>query len=370
MSILKYIPYWLLIIAMPALGAPSPLIQQLKKTEITLGALALDYDKTLKEISKQEPTLTALTQEEAVLQQKNQAQRDLVAEQIRQAYMLNQTAPLKNLLNQDDFSKTNRMLNYQRYIINTRLAALNQVAPPLQLNQPAITTLTNQLNQLKTKQLQQHQELENLQQTRNAILADPKFIRHPNQYNLEKLLTSFNLTPNANLSFKKNMRHFCIRKISPTEGEMEKFDKKTGATLIDATENQDVRAIAKGRVIYADWLEGYGLLLIIDHGQGYVSLYGRNHNLYKTVNTQVKPLRGNSSRWGFQRGESRFSPLVVGANLLRDNIKIPKDQVNAGDIIASVGNTGGYEKPALYFAIRYNKHPIDPARWCKNSNGK
>jgi septal ring factor EnvC (AmiA/AmiB activator) len=81
-------------------------------------------------------------------------------------------------------------------------------------------------------------------------------------------------------------------------------------------------------VIFSDWLPGYGLLLIINHGKNFMSLYGRNRNLYKKV------------------GEI----------------------VHQGDIIASVGQSGGYDTPSLYFAIRQNAKPVDPSRWCSKLN--
>lgn len=328
LSIFKYL-WFFSILAAPVCVAEqtSALIQQLKTTEIKLSALTLDYEKTLKEIAIQEPILAALTEQETLVQQKNQAQHDALAAQIRQSYTPIPSPSLKNLLNQDDNAKTNRLLKYQRYMFNARLTQLRKTNLPPLPNQPTVAALTNQLNQLKTRQLQQRQELEDLQKTRAAILADSAFNPHPHPYNLKKLFISFNLTPSENLSLKKAMRPFCTKKIYPTEGTIEKFNKKTGSALINTAENQDVRAIAKGRVIYADWLEGYGLLLIIDHGRGLVSIYGRNRNLYKTAGAQV----------------------------------------NAGDIIATVGNTGGYAQPALYFAISYNGLSIDPIKWCKNN---
>jgi septal ring factor EnvC (AmiA/AmiB activator) len=76
-------------------------------------------------------------------------------------------------------------------------------------------------------------------------------------------------------------------------------------------------------VVYADWLRGQGLLLIIDHGEGYLSLYGHNRSLLRSVG----------------------------------------DQVNPGDVIARIGNTGGLDKPALYFEIREAGSPVDPGLW-------
>ena len=94
--------------------------------------------------------------------------------------------------------------------------------------------------------------------------------------------------------------------------------------LIAGKENQVIRAIYPGKIIFADWLPGYGLLLIIDHGEGYMSLYARNHVLNKNVG----------------------------------------EQVAAGEPIARVGHTGGYEHSALYFEIRHDGKPENPIKWC------
>lgn len=85
-----------------------------------------------------------------------------------------------------------------------------------------------------------------------------------------------------------------------------------------------MHAIHGGRVVFADWLRGSGLLLILDHGNGYLSLYGHNQTLLHEVGTWVQP----------------------------------------GDAIATVGNSGGLGEPALYFSIRHRGQPLDPAAWC------
>ena len=87
-----------------------------------------------------------------------------------------------------------------------------------------------------------------------------------------------------------------------------------------------MRAISHGRVAYADWLRGYGLLIIVDHGEGYMSLYGHNQSLFKETG----------------------------------------DWVEAGEVIGSVGKSGGQDEAALYFEIRYNGKPRNPAKWCKS----
>ena len=88
---------------------------------------------------------------------------------------------------------------------------------------------------------------------------------------------------------------------------------------------EPVRSVSYGRVCFADWLRGYGMLLIIDHGNGYMSLYGHNQTLYKSVG----------------------------------------DWVAAGDVIAAAGTSGGDSTNALYFEIRRNGKPTNPSNWCR-----
>ena len=95
--------------------------------------------------------------------------------------------------------------------------------------------------------------------------------------------------------------------------------------IIQAPTGTAVKAIADGQVIYADWLKGYGWVIVLDHGAGFMSLYGHNQNLLKNAG----------------------------------------DVVKAGDPIATVGSSGGQETSALYFAIRQNGRPSDPAQWCR-----
>jgi septal ring factor EnvC (AmiA/AmiB activator) len=93
--------------------------------------------------------------------------------------------------------------------------------------------------------------------------------------------------------------------------------------VIGANRGTQVRAPYYGRVVYADWLPGLGLLLVLDHGGGYMSLYGNNEQLYRRVGDRVSP----------------------------------------GDVLAAVGDAAGVGKPGLYFEIRRGRTPVDPATW-------
>ena len=98
--------------------------------------------------------------------------------------------------------------------------------------------------------------------------------------------------------------------------------------MIAAERGAQVSAVATGRVVYADWLPGLGLLVIIDHGEGYMSLYGHNDRLLKAVG----------------------------------------DPVSSGEAVAAAGDTGGRASPELYFEIRRAGKPVDPAPWFRTSN--
>lgn len=95
--------------------------------------------------------------------------------------------------------------------------------------------------------------------------------------------------------------------------------------FIRARQGNEVRSVGSGNVAFADWLRGFGNLLIIDHGDGYLSLYSNNESLYKQ----------------------------------------PGDQVRAGDVVASVGSTGGQDEPGLYFELRHQGRPFDPLSWVR-----
>ena len=95
--------------------------------------------------------------------------------------------------------------------------------------------------------------------------------------------------------------------------------------MIAANAGAPVKAVADGTVVYAEWMTGYGLLLIVDHGNGYMSLYAHNDALLKDVGTGVK----------------------------------------RGDAVATVGSSGGHGRPALYFELRRNGQPVNPNTWLR-----
>ena len=108
-------------------------------------------------------------------------------------------------------------------------------------------------------------------------------------------------------------------------GEPRAGGVKWDGVLVATERGAPVRAVYGGRVIYADWLPGLGLLTIVDHGEGYMSLYGHNERLYKAAG----------------------------------------ERVNAGDTLGSAGDSGGSNRPELYFEIRKAGKAVDPRPWFK-----
>jgi len=108
-------------------------------------------------------------------------------------------------------------------------------------------------------------------------------------------------------------------------GERRNADIRWKGWLIAAEEGEPVRAVHGGQVIYADWLRGQGLLMVVDHGEGWLSLYGQNHSLLRAVG----------------------------------------ERVSAGDVIARAGASGGSELSGLYFEIRHDGQPLDPTEWIR-----
>jgi len=104
-----------------------------------------------------------------------------------------------------------------------------------------------------------------------------------------------------------------------------RYETTWDGVVISAHEGADIHAITAGTVVYADWLRGYGLMIIVDHGKGYMSLYAFNQSLHKSVGEHVR----------------------------------------AGETLASVGRSGGRADAALYFGIRKKGRPVDPEQWCR-----
>lgn len=319
---------------------------ELKKVELKSAKVSVNLKKIHKKLTKQRLIIAKLEATEQRYSEQIHAEKTLLATQIRQAYLLGHQPYLKLLFNQQDPNKLARILTYFDYLNRSRLqtiARLQKTYIQAQNTRQKIKSQVTVLQQLNQKQHHHQQQLATVQHSRIILI---KHISHTinnkrlklaqlldNKRRLEHTLTL--VEHNYDLSFAKNKKFTLLKRHLPwpTRGKiLDHFGTQIGQSelrwmgiLIKAQDGNAVRAIANGKVVFANWLPGYGLLLIINHGNGYMTLYGRNHTLYKEVG----------------------------------------DRVQAGDLIATVGQSGGYQTPALYFAIRHNAKPLNPLRWLR-----
>lgn len=294
--------------------------------------------------------LNALQDQAQAQQAALATQRQGLANQVRAAYLLGRQEPLKLLLNQDDPARLDRALAYYGYLNRARLAriaAVNAQLQSLQATAAAIAAENAHRQELRAQQVVEQEALRKTQNERRAVLAlvtaeiqdkDAQIVRlEQNQRDLQTLLQQLQQTlADFPASAAANTQPFARLKgrlSLPLRGRIAaRFGSNRGAGMpawrgmwIEAPTGSAVRAIARGRVVFADWLRGFGLLMIIDHGGGYMSLYGYNQSLDKEVGATV----------------------------------------TAGEPIASAGTSGGQAQSGVYFEIRQQGQPVDPLLWCR-----
>ena len=303
-------------------------------------------------------TLSQLQQQGGQLEKDMQGQQVLLGKLLYQQYLGGKQEYFKLALNNRDPNQMAREMQYYEYIARSRavwlhtlrgnLEQLHTVAAQTKQKSDEIASLQaeqiaqkkilekdkrvhqQQLKKIALQLKQQRREIGRLQRDENRLaqlverlsrmLAQPK---GRGLFHNDKLPDDrFDGSPFEQLKG---------RLVLPVKGTV---SNKFGSARPDSTvlwkglflraaANQPVKVVASGRVVFADWLRGFGNLLIVDHGKGYMSLYGNNETLYKQVG----------------------------------------DILRGGDTIATVGNSGGNEESGLYFELRHEGQPMDPVKW-------
>ncbi len=326
----------------------SSLQNDLRKSEIKIGTLQKKIKAIEKQLQQHQQKLSQLHTERQQLKSDQKQQQKYIEQQILAAFQLGQENKLKILLNQEDPEKLSRSLNYYDYFNRARseqIQAYIDIISELDAIEPKINQATESLSSTRQSLLLEHKKLlgnknarkRNLAKINSAIKNKDQQLRKAarDRAELEKLLTAMEQTI-ANISIPTDYRPFKQLKGQlpwPIKGKpSNRFgSRRSGSDIrwqglsIPAQEGVNVKAIHHGRIVFSDWLRGSGLLVIIDHGDGYMSLYAHNQSLLR------------------QTGE----------------------WVNIGETIATVGNSGGQQRANLYFEIRHNGQPTDPRKWCK-----
>lgn len=320
----------------------------LRNAEEAIGRIAGTLHELNAELATQKRKLAALEKKRTDLENSVAVQRRLLSEQIRAAYAMGRQEYLKILLNQQEPATLGRVITYYDYLNrarSARITALLDAMKQLDVVRQQIETESVRLATLRDQQRQQKADLEQNQAARTRLMARLKQdmsskserLQHmlSDEKELESLVSSLAQALEDIPAEPGNHRPFGKLKgrlpwplrgaIIDHYGRRRVGNLRWQGVLIAAKEGQPVRAVSYGRVAFADWLRGYGMLLIIDHGDGYMTLYGHNQTLYKEVG----------------------------------------DWVEAGDVIATAGVSGGDNTSALYFEIRRNGKPTDPSKWCR-----
>ena len=327
-------------------GSRDQLREQLEASESEIGELLQNIERIEKKLEKQETDLQSLKSERRQLQIARAEQQDAVARQVRAAYQLGRQSQIKLLLNQESPQRVDRLLRYYDYWLEARADKINRYLETLQqLDQlePKIQERTQQLAQSRKGLKSRHEQLREQQQTRRQTLAKlNQRIRNTDQElgelrrdraRLESLLEEM-VSSLAELALPGDGEAFSERKGRipwPVRGPVRhafgspqlQGQVPRNGLVIAASAGDPVVAVHHGRVVFSDYLRGHGLLLIIDHGEGYMSLYAHNQVLYQETGEWVAP----------------------------------------GETIARVGASGGQERTGLYFEIRHKGQPLDPSPW-------
>jgi len=322
------------------------LTRELKSAELSVGKARDDLADVRRERAEGAARRAALATEKRTRESELDHNRAALAGQMRAAYLIGRQEPLKLLLNQQDPELAGRMFVYYSYFGRARAGQIRLIEDDVQrLAQldGELAAEDEKLAELEKEQRAHLLDLEQARERRTHVLASLEVQSHTRAQSLERLRSQQSGLEKLLRELRAAIERYPVEgndaftrlrgKLAwPVNGRLvARFgDSRAGGVRWDgvlvATERgAPVKAVCQGRVIYADWLPGLGLLAIVDHGDGYLSLYGHNERLLKGVG----------------------------------------EQVAAGDTIAAAGDSGGSPRPELYFEIRKGGKPVDPRPWFK-----
>jgi murein hydrolase activator len=320
------------------------LTQDLRSAELSVGKVR----GTLGEVRHQRAEHAARRAALAAEQREREAQlennRSDLAGQMRAAYSIGRQEPLKLLLNQEDPALAGRMFAYYGYFGRARAGQIKAIADDVQRLAELTTELDAEDAELARLEQQQRAELNDLEHARvqrSQVLAGLEAESRTRAQNLERLRAQQSGLEQLLKELRAAMERFPLEandafaklrgklpwpvngRLVARFGEARAGGVRWDGVLVATERGAPVKAVFDGRVIYADWLPGLGLLAIVDHGDGYLSLYGHNERLYKAAG----------------------------------------DSVASGEALAAAGDSGGSGRTELYFEIRKGGKPVDPRPW-------
>ncbi len=319
---------------------------QLEAAERRLAAISQNLMQTRQAVAASNERLEELQRQQRALDESRLKQIDTIRQLVRAAYREGSQSTVKLLLNQDDPALAARLLYYYRVINEARLRQVDQYERTLASLAATEQALMDAANRLRGQQYEQgirQAELEQERQNHHQMLVQLNEEIDQRGSELENLTADRDALQALIEEVRQAMESV------PLPGGQEPFARRKGllprplpgpllsdfgerygtgdlqrqGIVIGGARGEPVRAVHRGRVVFANWLRGSGLLIILDHGDGYMSLYGHNEALAREQGTWVE----------------------------------------AGAVIATAGNSGGHRESGVYFEIRFNGRPQNPADW-------
>ena len=327
-----------------ARDAADTLIRQLRDNETATAATRARLAAIQQQIAAQQARLRGLQTEQDARKQALTNQKQALAAQLRAAHRNGRNHALRLILNQEDPARLGRALAYYAYFNQRRRRKIEAVRlglDALRQAQGAVRAETARLAALQVEQEQKLGELRAFRAGRADLIARLQDYLNTegralnrlrkNERELQSLLQELKAmaAPPAGGppfdSLRGKLAWPARGRLLKQFGNPKKAGLKWRGVLIGAEPGSRVNAVSGGRIIFADRFRNLGLLLIIDHGDGFLTLYGHNQDLLKTTG----------------------------------------ERVQTGEQIATVGDSGGQRDTALYFEIRKGKQPLNPAEWCR-----
>ena len=302
------------------------------------------------EIRQGEATLAELGAERERLEQRRSSQAERVADHLRHAWRFASRDYLKMLLDQQDPAHFERQSRYHRAIAEARaeaIAAFRDTLRALAANEQRLRAERSQAQQSQAALREQRGELLDEREQRRRLIADLSTDVADKNRQREELEASRRRLQALVDELERERARVATADAPPAgaglgtgglpwpvEGQLHRRFGQARAggrmtwqgMVIHAPLGADIRAVAAGTVVFADWLRGFGLLAVVDHGDGHMSLYGYADALYKRTG----------------------------------------ERVEGGETIAAAGQSGGQQDVGLYFEIRRNGQPIDPRNWLRS----
>ncbi|UJF19259.1 peptidoglycan DD-metalloendopeptidase family protein [Vibrio sp. SS-MA-C1-2] len=323
----------------------SDLRKDLKSQEIKISTVAKDLHKQQQQVSEINTHINKLTDKRSELNQEVIAQKELLKQLIDAQYRQGKSDGLQRWLGSTPADQVDRLAIYAEALSQARIDALisyQKLTQELERKQAELSDNRAKQERLLTKQQKEKRKLEFEQAKRKRTLGEiTKRVKQNKSYlselkqselalkkEMEKIAKLAAQAPVSmkGLSNQRRKLPWPVKgRVIHNYGEKQSSELRWKGVVIASSSGTSVKAIAPGKVVFADWLRGYGLMLVIDHGKGDMSLYGYNQTLLKKAGDTV------------QRGEN----------------------------VALVGNSGGQSQSALYFEIRRKGKTTNPKSWLK-----